>query len=72
MRTVDNTLERLDDGLRSARKVIRDSTRKADDLVHDASRGIRRRPLGSVGTAFLAGAALGTVVTLLVARSNDD
>ncbi len=72
MRTDSSTLERLDDGLRTARKVVRDSTRKADDLMYDAARNIRRRPLGSVGTAFLAGAALGTIATLLIAKSREN
>ena len=68
MQTADSTLDRLEGGFRTARRVVRDSTRKADDLMYDGARVIRRRPLGSVGTAFLAGAALGSIIMLIARR----
>lgn len=51
--------EQLEDGLRQARRVVKDARHTAEDAVEDASVAIRHHPLMAVSVAAAAGLLLG-------------
>ena len=62
----------LDDGMRSARRAVKHGRYVMEDLVEEAQRAVKQKPLEAVGIAFtvgiLAGALAGGIVTWLGLR----
>ena len=61
-------VDRVDDSVMTTRRAVRRGARKAEDVVYGAAGEIRRRPFGSVGAAFVAGAVLASTVTWIALR----
>ena len=64
----DAVADRVEDGVHTTRRAVRQSTRRAEDVAYSAAGEIRRRPFGSVGVAFLAGATVASTITWLALR----
>lgn len=54
--------EALEDGRESVERLLKRTRNSMDDLLEDASHGIKRFPLRSVAVAFGVGAVVGLVV----------
>lgn len=57
--------DRLEDGVRSARRAVRHGRDTVEDIIEDAQHAVKRNPFGAVGIAFAAGILAGGVATWL-------
>lgn len=67
--------EAVDDGIKSATRVIRQGRRVAEDAVDDAKqafdnakRAVKRNPIQAAGVAFAAGIAIGALAVWIGSR----
>jgi ElaB/YqjD/DUF883 family membrane-anchored ribosome-binding protein len=58
----------VDDGVRAAQEVVRQGRYAAEDLVSQATLGIRRKPMQSVGWSFLCGVIFGGAALYAMGR----
>ncbi|MDE3156087.1 MAG: hypothetical protein KGN76_13340 [Acidobacteriota bacterium] len=58
-----------EDGVRAARRAVKQTVYRAQDLVDDTTHEIRRRPLQSIGIAFAAGSCVGILVGWMSRRA---
>lgn len=65
----DQVADRVEDSVRTTRRAVRQSARRAEDMAYSTAGEIRRRPFGSVGVAFLAGATVASTITWIALRS---
>ena len=61
--------EALDEKRRIVNRAWKRSREAAEDLVHEAGRGIRRSPFRSMAIALGAGTLAGTLIGVLVSRN---
>ena len=61
-------IDRLDDGIRSARQAVKHSRYALEDIIEDAQHTVKQKPLGTVGVAFVAGILVGGVAIWLGLR----
>ena len=61
----DHTLE---EGVHAARQVVRKGRYAAEDMVDQATVYVRRKPLQSVGSAFVGGALVGGAMLFAIGR----
>lgn len=57
--------DRLEDGVRSARRAVKHSRYAVEDVIEDAQHAVKQNPFGAVGIAFAAGILAGGVATWL-------
>ena len=57
--------DRLEDGVRSARRAVKHGRDAVEDFIEDAEHAVKQKPLGAVGIAFAAGILAGGVATWL-------
>lgn len=60
--------DRLEDGVRSARRAVRHGRDAVEDIIEDTQHAVKRNPFGAVGIAFAAGILAGAVSTWLGSR----
>jgi ElaB/YqjD/DUF883 family membrane-anchored ribosome-binding protein len=60
--------DRLEDGVRSARRAVKHGRYAVEDILEDAQHAVKRNPFGAVGIAFVAGLLAGGVATWLGSR----
>ena len=58
-----------EDGARAARRAVKQTVHRAQDLVEDTTHEIKRRPLQAIGVAFAAGSFVGLMVGWFSRRS---
>lgn len=59
----------VEDGVKAAKRVVKQGRRAAEDLVDDAEYQVKQHPLGAVGVFFGVGFGLGAVLGILLARN---
>lgn len=57
--------DRLEDGVRSARRAVKHGRYAVEDIIEDAQHAVKQKPFGAVGIAFAAGILAGGVATWL-------
>ena len=57
--------DRLEDGVRSARRAVKQGRYAVEDIIEDAQHAVKQKPFGAVGIAFAAGILAGGVATWL-------
>lgn len=60
--------DRLEDGVRSARRAVKHGRYAVEDIVEDAQHAVKRNPFGAVGIAFAVGVLAGGVAAWLGIR----
>ena len=60
--------DRLEDGVRSARRAVKHGREAVEDIIEDAQHAVKRNPLGAVGIAFAAGIVAGSFAAWLGSR----
>ena len=58
----------VENGIKTAKRAVRQGGRRAEDLVDDAEYQVKQHPLSAVGISFGIGLGLGSVIGLLLAR----
>jgi ElaB/YqjD/DUF883 family membrane-anchored ribosome-binding protein len=69
---LEPALENVERTVRDVRRAVRRSRYAAEDFAADTARRVRQRPLASLGWAVLAGAVVGAVVGLILARGSHE
>jgi ElaB/YqjD/DUF883 family membrane-anchored ribosome-binding protein len=69
---LEPALENVERTVRDVRRAVRRSRDAAEDFAADTARHVRRRPLASLGWAALAGAIVGGMVGLVLARGTHE
>ena len=57
--------DRLEDGVRSARRAVKHGRYAVEDIIEDAEHAVKQKPFGAVGIAFAAGILAGGVAAWL-------
>jgi ElaB/YqjD/DUF883 family membrane-anchored ribosome-binding protein len=60
--------EAVDDGVKSAVRAIKQGRDAAEDVIDDARRTVKRRPIQAIGVVFAVGVLVGSVLSLLGRR----
>jgi len=59
----------LEDSVKAARRVAKDGTDAATELVYDTKKRVQRHPFESVAITFAAGIAAGTAIGWMMKRA---
>lgn len=61
----DRFTDTIEDGVRSARRAVKQGRHAVEDIIEDAQHAVKQKPFGAVGIAFAAGILAGGVATWL-------
>jgi len=67
-RVKETVVDGFEDGIKTAKRAIRQGRRAAEDFVDDAEYQVKKHPFSAVAISFGVGLGLGSVIGLLLAR----
>ena len=62
-------VDAVEDGVKAAKRAVKQGRRTAEDLVDDAEYRVKQHPLSTVGASFGIGLGLGVAVGMLLGRN---